>query len=308
MFEYPRIRPPFFIVYLSYSKTMTQRKIKIILFLVVLLFTANFLVWREVFSLGNLDIVFFDIGQGDSIFIESGLGHQVVIDGGPSNMVLEKLTSQMPFWDRSIDLVILTHPDYDHLRGLVDIIERYHVGLVLWTGSRTDSATFEKWNSLLSEQDVLIAQKGQVIKMGDASLDILYPFVSLKGEKGDNDSSIVARLVFGETSFLFTGDITKKVEKDLLESGVSLNSQVLKVAHHGSKSSSSFSFIKEVDPVLAIISCGKENSYGHPHQEVLSLLEEFGILVLRTDKVGDIELTANSSNFLIKQKYIYERN
>jgi len=271
---------------------------KLLFFSVCLLILLNFFVWKEVFSFdGLLHVVFFDIGQGDSIFFETPLHHQVLIDGGPSDKVLERLAREMPFWDRSIDLIVLTHPDYDHVRGFLDVLDRYKVDNILWTGGIKETKTFDVWQEKIiqEETNIYIAKKGDIIHFNEAYLSILYPFSSLLGvniEKGSNETSIVAKLVFKENSFLFTGDISKKQEL-LLED---VESDVLKVAHHGSKNATSLEFLREVDPYFAIISCGRDNSYGHPHERVLSNLKEFGIVVLRTDKVGNINIAANGSD------------
>lgn len=291
-----------------------KNKIKFFLFCSFLLLAANFYLWQFIFSLGNsLKVVFFNVGQGDSIFVETSRKYQILIDGGPSGeIILEKLAEQLPFWDRTIDLVILTHPDYDHLRGLLDVLDRYRVENILWTGVLKETGTFEKWLEKLKKEktNIVIAEAGQIIKAGLARFYILHPFENLEGqlfEKSSNDTSIVAELIFGRNTFLFPGDITKKVERKLIsensyldspaiilqsKAGVNeykLASQTLKVAHHGSKNASSREFLEEVSPEIAVISCGKDNSFGHPEQEVLSNLGEFGIKVLRTDRDDDIK-------------------
>lgn len=203
---------------------------------------------------GNLEITFFDVGQGDSIFIETPAGHQILIDGGPSGqIILEKLDRTMPFWDRTIDLVVLTHPDYDHLRGLNDVLEKYKVQNVLWTGGEKESKTFDYWLNALEQEKkegakIYLARRGQTVKAGQAQLYILYPPESLAGqsvEKWSNDSSIISKLIFGENKFLFLGDVSQKIADQLLPVSalpVSLGAEVVKVAHHGSKYSSSAPF------------------------------------------------------------------
>ena len=278
----------------------------------VFLALANFFVWREVFSLdSNLHVVFFDVGQGDAIFIETPQGHQVLIDGGPSGeVILDKLFDEMPFWDRTLDLIILTHPDYDHLRGLLDVLDRYKVEKILWTGVLRETKTFEEWLEKLGAEkeegaEVFIAQKGQVVRAGDSQFYIFHPFESLEGElmeKSSNESSIVLKMAFGQNSFLFTGDITKKQEDAILvrsDFPVGPGAEVLKLPHHGSKTANSRAFLEVISPQIAVISCGKDNSYGHPHQEVLSNLAEFAITYLRTDQVGDVEVIADGNSFFI---------
>jgi len=264
------------------------------------LFFLNILAWIAVFSFQPrfLEVNFFDIGQGDGIFIETPQGHQVLIDGGPDSSILEKLEKEMPFWDRSIDLVILTHPEHDHLAGLLEVLESYKVKDILWTGILRDTAEYKKWLELAG--DFKIAQAGQRIILSDISLDILFPLDDLEGQviKNSNNTSIMARLVFGNNSFLFTGDNYKSVERKLFSQ--ELDSDVLKVGHHGSKTSTSKEFIEYVSPEIAIISVGKDNHYGHPADETLETLEKYDIRILRTDQEGDIKIISDGLNYKVK--------
>ncbi|MCK4473806.1 MBL fold metallo-hydrolase [Candidatus Parcubacteria bacterium] len=257
----------------------------------------NTVAWFAVYDLSKtkfLQVNFFDIGQGDAIFIETPQNHQILIDGGPSSVILEKLNNEMPFWDRSIDLIILTHPEHDHIAGLLAVLKRYKVENILWTGVKRDTSEYNKWLELIENEgaEIFIAQAGQKIIAGKAIFNVLYPFENLNEQeiKNINNTSIILRLVLGETSFLFTGDAFKSVERKLKDKGINLNSDVLKVGHHGSKTSSAEEFIKEVLPKTAVIQCGKDNRYGHPHQETLDILEKFNIKILRTDKHGDIKI------------------
>ncbi len=279
-----------------------KTSLKYYLFTILILGLANIFVWNFVFGLsppaGGLKVVFFDIGQGDSIFIESPQKHQILIDGGPSNKVIEKLGFEMPFWDKKIDLIILTHPDYDHLRGLLDVLDNYTVGNIMWTGELSEGKTFESWQEKIKKEgaNIFLTKAGDKITAGDVKIDILYPFDLLKEDsKNNNETSIVGRLVFGSTSFLFTGDASKKNEQEIILTNQSIESNVLKIAHHGSKYSTSKEFLASVKPNLAVISVGANNSYGHPTSEVLSALTEFGIKVIRTDEQGDIEMLSDGN-------------
>ena len=268
---------------------------KKIIFLLVFL---NVLAWIAVFSLNDsfLEITFFDIGQGDSSFIEIPNGYRILVDGGPNSKVLEKLSKQMPFWDRTIDLIILTHPEHDHLSGLLGVLERYKVENILWTGVINNTSEFQEWSELIKKEEanIYIAQKDQIIKAGNAYAKILYPFENLEGTepKSINDTSIVFSLFYNDNSFLFTGDVSKSVELKL----EAVDSDVLKVGHHGSKTSTSRSFVEMVSPEVAVISVGKENSYGHPHLNTLQSLE--GVKVFRTDIDGDIKIASDGSHLL----------
>jgi len=259
----------------------------------------NVLAWIAVYDLSHQDlrVVFFDVGQGDATLIKTPPGHHILIDGGPSSMVLEKLGQEMPFWNRNIDLVILTHPHYDHLAGLLEVLQNYQVKNVLWTGVLTSTLAFEKWQELLGDGqfDVHIAQAGQQIHSGQVMLNILYPPENMQNQRSSDldDTSTVVKVVFGENSFLFTGDLSREAERELLEKGIDLDSDVLQVGHHGSRTSTDPEFIEAVLPDLAVISLGRDNKHGHPHQETLDTLESYGVAVLRTDWHGDIKISTD---------------
>jgi len=282
------------------------RNKKIVWMVLGILVCFNVVAWVVVkeLSFSNLEVVFFDVGQGDSIFIETPDGFQVLIDGGPGLAVLEKLGQEMPFYDRTIDLIVLTHPDRDHLFGLLEVLKRYEIKNILWTGIVKDTVEYQEWIRLINEEgaNIIIAETGQRIDLSESIyLSILYPFESLEGQetKYTNDTSIVAELVFDSVSFLFTGDISKKIEKQLVDKYIDLELDVLKVAHHGSKTSTSLEFLEIISPDIAVISVG-ENRWGHPHPEVLSNLEQFGIQVLITKESGDIKIVSDGNNFNIK--------
>ena len=284
-----------------------ERKAKIALIFIGLLTLFNVFAWQRVFDLIEgryLEIVFFDVGQGDAIFIETPQKHQILIDGGPDSSVLEKLAKEIPFWDRSIDVVILTHPDKDHLAGLIEVLKGYKVDYILWTGVVRQTPENDEWRSLLQEQkgEIVMTKAGQRIKAGEVHFNILSPAEYLEGKefKDSNDTSIVSRLVFGQNSFLLTGDITSSIEEELVEKKFNLMSNVLKVGHHGSKYSTSDNFLEAVDPETAVIQVGK-NPYGHPTEEVLQRLKKFDIEILRTDKDGDIKIVSDGNNFKIKR-------
>ncbi len=259
---------------------------------------------------GLLEVNFFDVGQGDAIFIETPQRLQVLIDGGPDAKILEKLGKVMPFWDRTIDLVILTHPDPDHLNGIIEVLKRYKVKEILYTGVVPEDLR-QKGVDVIekSKAEKIIAKAGQRIKLSrlnldnHAYIDILYPFEDITGQRFSdfNQTSIVCQLVYGKTSFLLAGDAPKSVEYQLLAKQVNLNSDILKVAHHGSKTSTSDYFLKAVSPEIAVIQVGKDNKFGHPHQEVLDILNQQNIRVLRTDLLGDIKITSDGVRYKIEK-------
>ena len=279
---------------------------KIIFYILGVLFFTNILAWLVVFDLAKaqfLEVNFFDVGQGDTVFIETPQRHRILIDGGPSSIILEKLSKEMSFWDRTIDLIILTHPEADHLSGLNEVLKRYKVENILWTGIVRDTAEYKEWLKLINEgkAKIFLAKTGQKISTRNILVELLFPFENLEGEefKDSNNTSIVGKLVFSDISFLFTGDIYKEVEKELIDGGVDVDSDILKISHHGSKTSTSEEFLKEVSPEIAVISVGKNNSYNHPHQEVLEVLSKYGINVLRTDEQGDIKIISDGKNYAL---------
>lgn len=280
-------------------------------FILGILFFLNVPAWIVVWDLNKpqfLEVNFFDVGQGDSIFIESPKRQQILIDGGPDSTVLERLAKEMPFWDRTIDLIILTHPEKDHLAGLIEVLKRYKVENILWTGVIRDTPEYKEWIKLIEEEKarIIIAKVGQKIKLISNPnnliyFDIFYPFDELTGKEieDSNDTSIVTELVFNDNTFLFTGDISANIEKKLISVNLLTESDVLKISHHGSKYSTDDYFLENVLPEIAVIQVGK-NSYGHPTPEVLEKLEKFGIKVLRTDLNGDIKIVSDGKNLKIK--------
>lgn len=279
---------------------------KIISFVAAFLFVLNIFCWKEVFALNGkqyLEVDFLDVGQGDSAFIQTPEHHQILIDGGPDTSALKKLSSLMPFWDRTIDLVILTHPESDHMQGLLDILQRYEADYILWTGVKKSAPEYNTWLNILAKQKkmgakIIIAKANQEIKAGNVLIDTLYPLESMEGKdmkNTSNDTCVVSKLIFGNNSFLFTGDITSVAEKEIVDSGEDILSDVLKVAHHGSKYSTSDLFLENVKPEIAVISVGKNNPYGHPTPEVLQRLQNFGIKIFRTDEDGDVKFISDGN-------------
>ena len=288
-----------------------------VLIILTALFSLNILAWLVVYNLSRpqfLEVTFFDVGQGDAIFIETPKSHQILIDGGPSSIILEKLGQEMPFWDRTIDLIILTHPEHDHIAGFLEVLKSYRVENILYTGIVRDTFEYKEWQKLIEQEriedaaQIKIAKAGQRISFAETVpvpyIEILYPFENLQAQevKNSNNTSIITKLVFGENSFLFTGDAYQSVERELFKKGVDINSDVLKVGHHGSKTSSAEDFIVEVSPQIAVISSGKDNSYGHPNSETLATLEKYGTYILRTDINNDIKILCDSQSLKLKLK------
>jgi len=248
---------------------------------------------------GLLHVAVLDVGQGDAIFVQTPSGQQVLIDGGPSETaLLPQLGRQMPFWDRSLDLVMLTHPDDDHVTGLVSVLERYRVKQVVHRPLELDSAVYELWRRLLAEEGARIhhGEEGLQLTLGEeVGLVVLHPGAEL--EEGTNDNSVVIRVTYGQMSLLLTGDVTTNVEEKLM-AGQHVQSMLLKVAHHGSCGSTSQTFLDAVAPQLAVISVGAENRFDHPCADVVERLE--GIPTYRTDEHGTVEIISDGTTFKIE--------
>lgn len=293
--------------WLLFVKISTNKQIKIISALFAMVFIAWILVFINEEKDKLLEINFYDVGQGDAIFIEMPNKKQVLVDGGPDLTILEKLGNKMPFWDRYIDLIVLTHPEHDHINGLIEVIKRYKIGGILTTGVVRNTAEYKEWINIIKEKriPIIIAQSGKAINLGDnIELFIIYPFENLSGKevKNVNNSSIVTQLIYKDFELLLTGDIEKEIEKKLIKNPPvrGLESEVLKIAHHGSKSSTINEFILAVNPLVAVIQAGRNNPYGHPHEVVLNKLSNIPTLV--TGRDGDIEILTNGTDFKINIK------
>ncbi|MEK7585094.1 MAG: ComEC/Rec2 family competence protein [Patescibacteria group bacterium] len=265
---------------------------------------STIFVWsRMVAAEGSvLKIAFLDVGQGDAIYIEAPNGNQVLVDAGPGRQVLRALGTVMPFGDRSLDLIIATHPDADHIGGFPEVLKRYQVGAVMESGVRSDTSIDRAFGEAVAAEGAVrvAARRGERVVLGrGAYLDILFPDGEVSGWE-TNTASIVARLVYGENEFLLTGDSPIKIERYLLGlDGAKLEADVLKAGHHGSRTSSAPEYVAAVHPDYAIISAGKNNRYGHPHQEVIDVFNKFGATILRTDELGTIIFESDGLNLTL---------
>ena len=268
------------------------------------LFLGAIFVWYAVLAetRGGLTVAFLNVGQGDAIFIEAPNGNQVLIDGGPNKAVLRELSKQMPFYDRTIDTVILTHPHLDHYAGFNEIMKKYKVSLEIDSGTKNKSAGFVEFENLIKDGDIkrFYAKRGMRIDMDkDLHLDILLPIVNNEN-LSEHDGMLVSRLVYKNNSFLLAGDMEDNLENFLLVLGDSLKSDVLKIGHHGSQTSTSENFLGWVNPDLAVISAGQNNKYGHPHKEVTDRLARFEIPTLRTDEKGTVIIKSDGEKIVVK--------
>lgn len=253
---------------------------------------------------GHLHVFFLDVGQGDAIFIQTPQGRQILIDGGPSAARLgSELGAVMPFWDRSLDVVISTHPDADHLTGLVSVVQRYRVGMLLNGNTLLNTDLFAAWQNALAAQQVVpqnVSAGSKLELEPGLSLQVLHPTEPpIPGERS-NQRSLVLVLEYDALRILLPGDIETGVEQRLLRNSAgALPAAVLKSPHHGSLTSSSVAFLAEVQPQLVIVSVGNDNRFGHPAPEVLARYQKLGSRVLRTDEHGRIHLRSDGQQFWV---------
>jgi competence protein ComEC len=245
---------------------------------------------------GLLTVSFLDVGQGDAVFIDAPSGRQVLIDGGPSARVLRELARVSPWYDRHIDVVLATHPDADHINGLVDILARYDVGTLIRSSVRGETALAHTFEDIVGSGKfaVVTAQRGQVINLGKgARLEILFPDRPILGVEA-NVGCVVARLTYGDTAFMLPCDAPDEIELYLTRlDRERLKSDVLKAAHHGSKTSSAAAFVGAVAPSYAVFSRGCDNSYGHPHPDVVATYARFDVPTFDTCKDGTITFVSD---------------
>lgn len=287
-----------------------QKSTKILLAVLLVLLIVNMAIWYAVVQREKseqLTVSFLNIGQGDAIFIQSGSGVQILIDGGKGRAVLRELSRVMPWFDRTIDVVIGTHPDADHIGGLPDVLARYRVETIVRSSVLDESGSdFVAFNDAIATEkesgaQEIIAERGQVFDLGDGvSLTILFPDRDVPGLE-TNTGSIIARLVYGNTSFMLTGDSPQSIEEYVVRlDGSKLQSTVLKAGHHGSRTSSSPLFVGFVDPEYAIFSRGCDNTYGHPHEEVVDLFKRFEIQTLDTCTNGRVTFVSDGQTVRLR--------
>ncbi|MEK7640866.1 MAG: MBL fold metallo-hydrolase [Patescibacteria group bacterium] len=260
-------------------------------FVLIILISANLFVWREA-AFGenkNLQLYFLDVGQGDSELIDLG-SVEILVDGGKDAKVLSELGRALSPSDRYIDLVIATHPDFDHFGGLIDVLKNYEVGMVITNGRSGVAEAYSDFERVIAEKNIPVTQvyAGDQIQFGDTTLKVLWPTETAAVAKKVNESGIVFMLENQGFRALYTADIGFETEQKLM-SKYDLSAQVLKVGHHGSKYSTDKNFLAEVNPAISIIEVGK-NSYGHPTDAVLGRLASVGAQVFRTDQNGVLKL------------------
>lgn len=286
-----------------------RTSVRIMGFVILILLAVSAVIWSAALREdrhGILTVSFLNIGQGDSIFIESPSGTTALIDGGPTAGVLREIGKVMPWYDKSIDVVIPTHPDSDHISGLIDALERYQVGYVVQSSVLGSTATWHTLEDTIATDAqkgtrVVTAQRGQIIDLGGGTyLEVLSPDRSVPNLE-TNMACVVTRLVYGNTSFMLDCDAPRAMERYLVSlDGTDLHSNVLKAGHHGSRTSSSPIFVGYVDPQYAIYSRGCNNMYGMPHKETIATFNAFNIPTLDTCTQGTITFTSDGQKVRLK--------
>jgi len=281
-----------------------MKKIAFLFILSLILLLSLIFYQYQKFNDGKLHIVICNIGQGDSIFIRTPKGSDFLIDGGPDDSVLNCLSSHMPFWDRTIEVMIMTHPDSDHSSGLIDVIDRYTVLSFNTQALPGKTKVFQNLISDLKSKNIApkYLYQGYSLTEGDLSLFTVWPSQKAifdgKNSKSLNEFSVIEKLSYKDFASLFTGDAGVDVEDQIAKSVGKID--LLKVPHHGSRTGMDESFLATIKPSLAVISVGAKNSYGHPSPLMLDILQKERIKTLRTDIDGEVEVITDGKNFTYK--------
>lgn len=256
---------------------------------------------------GSLTFEVLNIGQGDALWIESPAGVQVLVDGGPNNALMKEIPKVMPWYDRHIDMIVVTNPDKDHYEGFLSLLKKYKVDTVLEPGTTSKTETYALLEKEITDRKIekVIARRGQVIDIGGGTyLQVLFPDRDISG-LSSNDGSLVMKLVYGETSVMLQGDSTSKIEDYLLTLGTTtLKSTILKAGHHGSRTSSSEEYVSVVSPEWVVISSGIRNDYDHPHKETLETIQKLGIPTYDTCNNGRLIFKSDGKTFVLKNKIL----
>ncbi len=272
-------------------------------YLLGFLFLSAVSLWLALFTPKgkNFHLIACDVGQGDAILAVYG-DTQILTDGGPGDSVLVCLEKYMPFWDRDIELVVLTHPQIDHYGGLIEVLNRYKVEVFLTNDFDVSTQSLEALKNAVggSGARFIYPGVGTRIRVGMIYLDILHPERGAVSAKSNN-LSIVSILRLGDFEALLTGDIGVEGIEEILKRGQLRDVEYIKVPHHGSKNGLTPALLEAGRPEIAVISVGKNNSYGHPHQETLEMLKNRGIKILRTDEIGDVVVITDGNSWRLKE-------
>lgn len=301
MLNSPWLHQAIFIAVSIIAKTMTFNKVKILALSIVII-----CVWLFLFLFskpdGFLHVYFLDIGQGDAIFMRTPSGVNILVDGGPDKKILSELKDILPFFDAKIDYLISTHPDKDHIEGLIYILKKYKVRRVFWNGDyKTNyltSAFFQAARNKNITPQAAAADEDIALEDG-VFIDIIFPFrQNFSAQENTNANSVVANVIFGRNEILLTGDADNELEEKLIKATSRIDADILKVGHHGSKFSTGEDFLSAVTPEYSVIQSGKDNKYGHPDSSVLKKLKEHNSKIFRNDLNGRIEFVFSNKEIV----------
>lgn len=279
-----------------------------LLIVVAALLAINFAVWQTMLAehSNRVRISVLDIGQGDSILVQGPTGIQMLIDGGPDHSVLRELPREMGLLDRSIDFMVETHPDKDHIAGLAYVLNDYAVSYFMSPGIPDKTQAFVAVNDAVAKEPgikTFTARRGMRIHLGGgAYADVLYPDRDVS-MLATNEGSTVLHIVYGKTSFMMTGDLPSDKEEYLVgldANDSELQSDVLKAGHHGSKNSSSDTWLAAVHPNIVAISAGKGNTYGHPNPEAIARIKNEGARIMSTIDSGTLDYISDGNTITEK--------
>lgn len=271
---------------------MTKKLIIIFIFLGFLFLSSTFLVAPE-----KLRVDFLDIGQGDAILLNLPQGTRILVDAGPDNLLINRLGDALPWWEQKIDYVIISHYHADHILGLIELVEKYKIGQVLSTTHQPDDFLYRVLVAKLKAKNIplVFVQTGQILNF---EKNISMQVISAEHDNKDyNDNSLVVRFDYLYSSVLFTGDLTAEVEAKLIKSDLNLQSDLLKVAHHGSRYSSSEEFLDLVRPKFCVISVGDDNDFRHPHAETLTRLSQVQCQIYLTQDFGTLSWQSDGKSW-----------
>jgi|CXWL01.1.fsa_nt_gi competence protein ComEC len=241
----------------------------------------------------KLTVKILDVGQGDSILIQTPHGKTILVDGGPRSTLLDRMGEESSFWLRTIDMIVVTNPDRDHLEGFLEVMQRYEVKRLLYTGVIHRTKIYAEFLNRVEAKSIptFLAAPDQDWQLDDeVFLDIIAPLEPIKGKelKKSNNGSIVMKLIYGDTTMLLTGDAEAIEEKSILMSDADIRANILKSGHHGSRTSSTLPFLEAIQPEYAVMSNGNKNSYNHPHLETVLSYDQLGIDWQSTKDVGTV--------------------
>ena len=272
-------------------------------FLLIFLFLVALAIWSTYLQEpdSNLHVIALDVGQGDAILVQKE-NFQLLIDGGPDNSVIEELGKFMPLEDKTIEMMILTHPHADHVSGLVEVLKRYKVKEVSYYNSDFKSNIFEEFKNEISRQNIHVENPSiekKAVVLPDIELTYLWPNSNFKDENINNES-LVFRLKYNKFSAVFAGDCELVCWSELLAKNPQVDSDLLKVSHHGSSNGTTKDVVDRISPTFAVISLGQENKYGFPHKAVVEMLSDANTTIYRTDKNSSVDFSTDGEAIILE--------